>query len=77
MLTARRGSGVATVTKGIIWEGQRHCVGPSDAPTARKHLRLEYPHEAQRARVPKEVSSSSGSSFATAKSVSMNGKVNQ
>ena len=41
MLTARHGSGVATVTKGweFIWEGQRYCVGPPDAPTARKHLR--------------------------------------
>ena len=42
------------MTKGweFHWEGRRYCVGAPDAPTARKHLRAQYPHVAQRARVP-------------------------
>jgi hypothetical protein len=37
------------------WEGLRYCVGAPDAPTARKYLRKEHLHVAQRARVPNEL----------------------
>jgi hypothetical protein len=40
---------------GVYWEGRRYCVGALDAPTARKYLRAEYLHVAQRARSPKEL----------------------
>ena len=39
----------------FYWEGRRYCVGAPDAPTARKYLRAEHLHVAQRARVPKEL----------------------
>jgi hypothetical protein len=39
----------------FFWEGRRYCVGAPDAPTARKYLRAEHLHVAQRARVPKEL----------------------
>ena len=42
------------MTKGreFFCEGRRYCVGALDAPTARKNLRNDFPHVAQRARVP-------------------------
>ncbi len=39
----------------FFWEGRRYCVGAPDAPTARKYLRAEHLHVAQRARSPSEL----------------------
>ena len=53
----RKSAAGVPITKGweFYWEGRRYCVGAPDAPTARKYLRAEHLHVAQRARSPKEL----------------------